>query len=1173
MPFGKFVLRIAFLLVCLTLLLPGAHAQYRAGIQGTVLDSQGNTVEGANVTLTNKETGKVSQDTTNSSGVYNFLGLPPGRYSLDVELTGFKKKTIENVVVEGEQTQSANVTLDLGDVSQTVTVTGDSVPAIDTETGNISGTLNSNEIQNLPSLGRDPFQLLRLAPGVFGDAAHNAGGGSANTPGSQGPGGTSGSSSIFQTENQVQVNANGQRNTANSFQVDGVSVNSLDWGGAAVITPNEESIKEVRVTANSYDAQFGRTSGAQVEVVSQNGTDQYHGSLFIKLDRPGLNAFQRPFGLGKGSEQRVTNRFNQYGGSVGGPIIKHHLFAFFSYETLRNASVNSNTTWAETPQFLTQAPAGTIANKLLTFPGEGTAIGSIVPRTCEQAGFTTGVNCNPIGAGGSQGLDIGSPIKGAVGTQDATFGQAATPFGIGGGLDGTPDIAFVQTTNPNQTTSTQYNGRVDYQATQKDLITFSMYYVPNNATFFNGNARPANLWHSDRTNESGAILWQHTFAPTLINEARFNVSRWYFNELTSNPQEPFGLPQSVLNKSLGNIGGFTFVYGANGPGILYKTDYNIRDTATKVLGNQTLKFGVDIFRDQNTQVNAGGALPQYFFNNLWDFANDAPTQENANFNPLTGALTQTRHYFRANSYAVFFQDDWKVKPNLTINLGLRWEYFGPLYEKHNNIDVAVPGTGVDTLTGTAVRIGGDLYNASYHNFGPQIGFAWSPHSLPLLQQDFNNHLVIRGGFGIGYSREEQALLVNVGTNPPQVAGDNLFGSNIIYAPSSDPHNFNGFPNNPNTIVAINPATNLPASGAPVSLVGFDTNVPTPVTYRYSLGTQYDMGHDWVVSVGYQGSLSRHYTRNQNLNLVYSANLNPQIQNFQRFTNDANGSYNALLTEVQHKFSHTFQIDAQYVFAKAEDNYSGDFHGDFDPGADPFNRQADFAPADYDVRQNFKLYGIWTPRLFRGDNNWLEKVVGDWTITGILNAHTGFPWTPFYNVQVLGAPNTCSLVYANSNFCSVRPGAYLGGAGKNYSNSGFEATTTNFPGSSLAFFAPPTFTNADAPPPLPGVARNSFRGPRYSSIDATLGKAFGLPHLPVLGENAKIEIRGNFYNLFNQLNFTPLGPQNIGTIQLTTGPGGVVTKETVTGANGSFASGTNGGALGGRVIEIEARFSF
>src|SRR5262249_43142299 len=161
--------------------------------------------------------------------------------------------------------------------------------------------------------------------------------------------------------------------------------NSLDWGGAATITPNEESIKEVRVTANSYDAQYGRTSGAQIEVVSQNGTNEYHGSLFIQIDRPGLNARQREFGQGKGATQRVTDRFNQFGGSVGGPIIKNRLFAFFSYETLRNNSVATNNTWAETPQFLTQGAPGSIANSLLSFPGEGTSINNIIPKTCGDA--------------------------------------------------------------------------------------------------------------------------------------------------------------------------------------------------------------------------------------------------------------------------------------------------------------------------------------------------------------------------------------------------------------------------------------------------------------------------------------------------------------------------------------------------------------------------------------------------------------------------------------------------------------------------------------------------------------------------------------------------------------------------------------------------------------------
>jgi len=360
---------------------------------------------------------------------------------------------------------------------------------------------------------------------------------------------------------------------------------------------------------------------------------------------------------------------------------------------------------------------------------------------------------------------------------------------------------------------------------------------------------------------------------------------------------------------------------------------------------------------------------------------------------------------------------------------------------------------------------------------------------------------------------------------------------------------------------------LPASGAPVSLTGFDTHLPTPVTYRYSLGTQYDLGQNWVLSVGYQGSLSRHYTRNQNFNLVNFQNLNPQIQSFGRFTNDANGSYNALLTELQHKFSSTFEIDGQYTFSKAEDNYSGDFHGDFDQGVNPFSRQSDFAPSDYDVKHNFKLYGVWTPRIFHGDHSWLEKIAGGWTVTGIFNAHTGFPFTPFYNVQIQGAPNACSLVYVNSNYCTVRPASYLGGAGSDFSNAGFEPGSTNFSNSSLSYFTAPNLGSGGGVPPAPGVARNSFRGPRYSSVDATLGKAFGLPRMRVLGENAKLDLRANFYNLFNQLNFVPFGPQNIGTIVVNPATG----TQTVTSPNGTFAQGTN--ALGGRVIEAQIRFSF
>jgi hypothetical protein len=1181
----KVALRVVLMLLCVATMVTGARAQYRAGIQGTILDAQGAGVDGATITLTNKGTGKVDVFTSDANGVYNFLSLGPGHYSIAAEKAGFKKKVLDDVLVSAEQTQSVDITVEVGAASETVVVTGDSTPALQTENGQISGTLTTKEVQDLPSFGRDPFQLLRLAPGVFGDGAHDAGGGSSDLPGSQGPGGTSGSSSIFQTENQVQINANGQRNTSNSFQVDGVSVNSLDWGGAATITPNEESVKEVRITSNSYDAEFGRTSGAQIQVVSQTGTNEYHGSLFLKIDRPGLNANQRDFGFGASGTQKDTDRFNQFGGSVGGPILKNRLFAFFSYETLRNNSVSTNNTWAETPQFLTQGAAGSIANTLLSFPGEGTAIGHVVTgmTTCANAGFLDAAaaaalpvpqapNCAEIGgdATGAQGIDIGSPIKGPLGTHDATFGSTFAPFGVGGGLDGVPDLAFVQTTNPNDSVQTQYNGSIDFQATHNDLVSFKAYWVPNNATFFNGNARAANLWNSDRLNQSAALLWNHTFAPTLINEARFNVSRWHFNELETNPQEPFGLPQDVIQQ-LGNIGGFNIIFGANGPGIFYKTSYNLHDGVTKVLGNQTLKFGFDFYNDQNTDVSAGGALPQYQFQNLWDFANDAPIQENANFNPLTGDLTQTRHYIRNNSYAGYLQDDWKLKPNLTVNLGLRYEYFGPLHEKFGNLDTAVAGPGNDALTDASIRVGGNLYNAAKGDVGPQIGFAWSPTSLPLWKQDFQRKLVIRGGFGVGYSREEEAIALNGRSNPPQVASDQLSGANILYAASSSPTDFNGYPANPATVVTFNPTTNLPASGAPVNLTGFDKNLRSPVTYRYSLGIQYDLGHDWVLSVGYQGSLSRHNTRFENLNEIFFNNLNPQIQNYGVFTNDSNAAYNALLTEVQHRFSHTFEFDAQYTFSKAEDNYSGPFSS----GTNPFSRQSEWAPSDFDAKHNLKLYGVWTPRIFQGANNWKEKVLGNWTITGIFNAHTGFPWTPVYNVQVLGTPdgNTCSLLFDDSGFCTVRPASYLGGALSDYSNHGFIATgqAGNFPNGATTYFTAPDLTNTSVQTPTPGVSRNLFRGPRYSALDMTLGKGFGLPRLPILGENAKLEFRANFYNIFNQLNFSPLNNQQIGTIQVTPANGATPGSQTVINNNAQFGEGTS--ALGGRVIEAQVRFSF
>ncbi len=1099
-------------------------------------DQQGAVIPGATVTLTSKETNISRTVTTSDAGVYSIAALAPGHYSLTVEKEGFKKQLLNDVLVTGEQVQGVNVQLEVGQVSESVTVSASVAPIVDTEDASITGTISEREIQSLPSFARDPFQLLRLAPGVFGDGALTGSGGSSSLPGTN-MGAPGAADSIFKTENGAQIIANGTRQNSNSFQIDGVEVNSLAWGGAAVITPNEESVKEIKVVANNYSAENGRNSGAQVLVVSQNGTNDYHGSFFFKFHRPGLDAYQKWNGPGTPSPvQRDNNRFNQFGGSAGGPIWKDKLFAFFSYETLRNNSVNTGTGWYETSQYLQNAgSANSIARKMLSYPGEGAAFTSIVNMTCAQVGLPSTQCRNTSG-----GLDLGSPLTSPLGTPDPTYAKPGTPYGIGNGFDGVPDAMFVQTINPTTIADAQYNGRVDFQATKKDLFTFGIYWVPVSSSFFNGPARSANEWNHSSINQSYTGMWNRSISPTMLNEARFGVSGWNWNEVTSNPQEPWGLPQGYIDGA-GSVG--VQFFGAPGPSIFDQLTYNVRDTLSKVYKSHSMKFGVDFYRETDNDQAPWSARPGYNFRNLWDFANDAPYHENANFDPTTGMPTSAEKNIRSNILALFVQDDWKIRPDLTLNLGLRWEYFSPITETNGNISNPILGTGADTLTGLVIQKGGNLFGTSKNNWGPQLGFAWNPRSIGGIS--IGRQFVMRGGFGIGYNKMQEAITLNGRFNPPFLTSLDLFGNNILYAVPSDVHQFSNWPSNPAAVQTFDPTTGLPTSGAPVTLNGFPSFMPTPMTYRYSLETQIEIVRDWVATIGYQGSNTRHYTRQNNLNWLYWFNLNPRVQNLQWYSNDANAHYNALLTELEHRFSNTFNLDFQYRFSKTTDQGSQDYYID----QYPFNIIYSKGPSDFDTTHNFKVWGTFTPTIFRGSHSWLEKVAGNWAISGILNAHSGFPWTPVYS-------NTGgNVVYPNSGFSTLRPATYAGGAGTDYSNSTFMQPNGNFPNGSLTYFTVPTWP-AIGMPPAPEVGRNSFRGPGFFGFDMTLSKAFVLPKMAVLKENAKIEIRANFYNLFNKLNLTNVNT-TISTDGLTSNP--------------LFGQAQNG--LGGRVIELQARFSF
>src|SRR5262249_7012926 len=347
---------------------------------------------------------------------------------------GFKKIELKEIVISAETEQGVNITLEPGPVSETVTISGESAPRMQTENASIDRGITEREIRNLPQFGRDPYELARLAPGVFGQGARTGSGGAVNLPNTTGPGGSS--ISIFQVENVVPISANGQRVSANNFTLDGVSVNSLSWGGAAVVTPNQESVKEMRVASTSYSVEDGRNSGAQIKVISQNGGNLLHGSGFFKYNDPGLNAFNKFGGitgnpLVNAPPVRDENRFRQFGGSLGGPVFlprfgeggkayysgKNKLFFFFSYEGLRQRTNNTYNQWIETEQFRnlvsTQRP-NSVTAKILNAAGPPRIV-QLLASDCSVFGGAAVARCRAVNGG----LDLGR-LTGAVGQYTAS---------------------------------------------------------------------------------------------------------------------------------------------------------------------------------------------------------------------------------------------------------------------------------------------------------------------------------------------------------------------------------------------------------------------------------------------------------------------------------------------------------------------------------------------------------------------------------------------------------------------------------------------------------------------------------------------------------------------------------------------------------------------------------
>jgi hypothetical protein len=1139
---------LAALFLMVLLVTGTASAQFNASLSGTVMDTTQAAIPGATVTLTNPATKVTQTATSGGDGTYHFSELPPGSFTLTVGAKGFQQNVISNVAVAAETPRSLNITLQLGQETQTVSVNANAIPLLQTGDASIGTTIDSAEIERLPAYGADPYEILRTAPGISGDGARSGTGTAVYLPNGAGPGGSN--SGVFQTENQVQISAAGQPVANNDYLIDGVTVDSLTHGGSAVVTPNEEAVGAITVVSTSYDASLGRNSGAQIQVVTKSGTNDLHGSAFFLYDEPGFNKFNKYGGPAAGTPFiRDDNQQRSWAASLGGPVIKNKLFFFSSFEEFKQSNPSFVNTYVLTSQFRTAIAAqrmGGVSERIVADPASLPHVVAVLTPSCigfqtyatgpppsPTAPAPTALACQVVAGG----LDLGSLTPGGtsqlgvfpdggviVPTAGSQPGYGPNQQQVGGGFDGIPDIEYAQVLVPAQSRGNQYNARIDYHLTQKDLIAGSLYFTKLDNVGSSGTspAAPQNFVPFKPLNSAATLIYIHTFSPTWINELRANFTRFADNEIADGGNTVnYGIPyDNVQNYPLplqfGVVGGLTTT-----PAAFAENTYEVRDTVDHTFGSHNLRIGYEARFEQDNDNLFGYERPTYAFNGLWPFANDASVYEQAYANPATGGVANTQRYYRLQDYAAFVQHDWKVSSNLTFNAGLRWEEFTPLDNKGTEDNYPVLGPPGHELSGMVLVPHNHVFNFQHNNFGPRVGFAYTPAM-------FKNNLVVRGGYSLAYNTLDVGLfniavedgpgVVNFGLccgGPPPVGAT---PAQIAAAKAGIVYGF-GSSNSPASF-APNPAFKEPiqANGFPAGgvseLYGTPPVLKYPSTDLYSLEIQRSLGVTMTATVGYQGSSGRHYPRLVDQNFLYNTAGAPAGATYFAQT-DSVANYNALNIQVQRPMRNNIEYSVVYTYAKSLDQTS---NGDGADGAanqtNPANNASEYGPSDYDVKHRVVATALYQTPNVHTHNAVLDSVLSGFQINGTYTYHTGFPWTP-----VTSALST-TPVNGQQAQNVVRPTVYYGGAGDSCSNSAF-TTGSNFPNRAGAGGGSNYFKQTLPQTGVynPGIGRNSFRGPCYQDVDMSVAKQFAHD----FGErHTLLRLQANMYNVFNELQLQPIG---------------------------------------------------
>lgn len=1064
--------RVAVVVLAGFFLRCGLQAQIdRGSIVGSVRDSTGGTIAGATVTVTEKSTSVTLTGKTNSSGEYQFNALKPGSYSVKASMEGFSSQEFPDVVVEVQGRPSIEFNLQVGSVSQTLEVK-EQTPLLNTETADVGGVVRERQIVDLPLNGRRYSDLALLEPGI--------------------------QRNLTNTNNTApdRFSSNGNLETQNYFALDGVDNNSgstnLQEGSTQNVQPPPDALQEFRVQTRTYSAEFGTSAGAVINATIKGGTNGFHGNVWEFLRNSKLDAnsyFNNLNGVRRGQFSQ-----NQFGGTIGGPVIKNKTFFFFDMQNF--TSRRATTVLSTVPTPLMKAGNFTELRPTLT-----TAVPS--QRGCIN-GNIIAANClDPAG------------VKLLSLYPDPNIPSAVAAQGRAGSWSGSPNYQF-QYGVPVDILS--YDVRVDHNLNANNRIfgRFSNYAVDRQDPPWTGNPIAGNGNFATQykiRGKSVALSWTDALSPSLLNELRGGFSR------DNARSDPLGLAVGTslaADYGLNGIPASPFAAGIPPinitglqrlgtapwrPQVQVAQVWQLLDTLSWLKGSHSMKFGFEHRHPSNNFLDAQSPQGQITSSGIYTGNSGLGAADFLLGDVSTASFTTPSviHNYKV-AYNFFAQDSWRASKNLTVNYGVRYELFSPTLNHQNalaNFTAANGGGFVQSRDGGWFDRA--LIRPDKNNFAPRIGVSY---------QAFDR-MVLRGGYGIFYQHDWRIGSESVlGANPPFFYDQSI--AQVIGSVTPVFQLRNGFPAG-----QFGPAL-LDLSR--LQIRAQDPNQRTGYVQQTSFGPQIQLSESTVVDISYVGNFGRKMNRLRNANQgVYLgngvtqfpyANLNSTLTStagnhafLQVATNDGNTNYNGLLVSLRKRFTRGLGYGISYTFSKNFADFVDNLTGGSTP-ANAYNYSLERSFSPFDTTHRLVGNAVWALPIGKGGmilnrGGWASTFAGGWQVNAIVSLQTGTPFTVTSNDFSMTGGN-------HANRANCVSDAFAGATSDRSRIAGGSATGFYINPAAFAFPANGTFGTC---------APRSFHGPGLQNVDLSLFKQFPIR------ESWRLEFRSEFFNAFNHANFT------------------------------------------------------